>query len=89
MFVHVASRKFREMGLNGIGVADLMKEAGVTAGGFYKHFSSKDELVTEAMGASFGAWEARVEQGARDGRPVTLVDLLDDYLDRTHRDNPA
>ncbi|MGA2431686.1 MAG: TetR/AcrR family transcriptional regulator, partial [Candidatus Acidiferrum sp.] len=35
--VNVAAKRFRELGLEGIGVADVMKEAGVTAGGFYKH----------------------------------------------------
>ena len=40
-------------GLEGIGVADVMKEAGVTVGGFYKHFDSRDELVVEALAAAF------------------------------------
>src|SRR5271169_6374571 len=47
--VSVAARRFRELGLEGIGVADVMKEAGVTVGGFYKHFHSRDELVLEAL----------------------------------------
>ena len=51
--VDVAARRFRELGLDGIGVADVMKEAGMTVGGFYKHFESRDELVTEALGAAF------------------------------------
>ena len=37
--VKVAAKRFRELGLEGIGVADVMKEAGVTVGGFYKHFA--------------------------------------------------
>jgi AcrR family transcriptional regulator len=45
----VAAKRFRERGLDGIGVADVMKEAGVTVGGFYKHFGSRDELVVEAL----------------------------------------
>ncbi|MGD0966624.1 MAG: TetR/AcrR family transcriptional regulator [Candidatus Acidiferrales bacterium] len=47
--VSVAAKRFRELGLEGIGVADVMKEAGVTVGGFYKHFDSRDELVVEAQ----------------------------------------
>src|SRR6476661_5599379 len=43
--VDVASRLFREKGFDGIGVADLMKEAGLTHGGFYGHFESKDHLA--------------------------------------------
>src|SRR5215207_7239218 len=43
-----AAQLFRERGFEGIGVADLMKEAGLTHGGFYGHFSSKEDLVAEA-----------------------------------------
>jgi TetR/AcrR family transcriptional regulator, transcriptional repressor for nem operon len=48
--VDVASRLFREKGFQGIGVADLMKAAGLTHGGFYGHFQSKDQLAEEASG---------------------------------------
>ena len=43
-----AAQLFRERGFEGIGVADLMKEAGLTHGGFYGHFSSKDDLIAQA-----------------------------------------
>src|SRR3546814_1848579 len=46
--VEVAGRLFRERGFDGIGVADLMKAAGLTHGGFYGQFSSKDQLAVEA-----------------------------------------
>ena len=49
--VAVASKKLREEGLAGIGIANLMKEAGLTVGGFYKHFKSRDALVAEAVGS--------------------------------------
>src|ERR1700733_3151162 len=45
----VAAKRFRELGLDGIGVADVMNQAGVTVGAFYKHFKSRDELVVEAL----------------------------------------
>jgi TetR/AcrR family transcriptional repressor of nem operon len=48
--VEVASKLFRENGFDGIGIADLMKAAGLTHGGFYGHFESKDELAAEACG---------------------------------------
>ena len=51
--VTLASKRFREKGLTGIGIAELMKEAGLTVGGFYKHFGSRDDLVAEAILASF------------------------------------
>jgi len=43
--VSIASKRFREKGLAGFGIAELMKEAGLTVGGFYKHFGSRDDLV--------------------------------------------
>jgi TetR/AcrR family transcriptional regulator, transcriptional repressor for nem operon len=48
--VAIASKKFREEGLAGLAIAELMKEAGLTVGGFYKHFDSRDDLVAEAVG---------------------------------------
>src|ERR1700730_2044037 len=50
--VAIASMRFREEGLAGIGIADLMKEAGLTVGGFYKHFNSRDALVAESVGGA-------------------------------------
>ena len=46
--VEAAAQLFRERGFEGIGVADLMKEAGLTHGGFYGHVSSKDDRIAEA-----------------------------------------
>jgi TetR/AcrR family transcriptional repressor of nem operon len=79
----VAARRFRELGLDGIGVADVMKQAGVTVGAFYKHFNSRDELVVEALGTAFqdlDAWEEHAE---------TLPQVLENYLTEAHRDNPG
>ena len=47
--VRKASVRLREKGAHGIGVADLMKEAGLTHGGFYAHFDSREALVIEAF----------------------------------------
>ena len=79
----VAAKRFRELGLDGIGVADVMKQAGVTVGAFYKHFKSRDELVVEALGTAFkdlDAWEKHAE---------SLAQLLENYLTEYHRDNPG
>jgi TetR/AcrR family transcriptional repressor of nem operon len=79
----VAARRFRELGLDGIGVADVMEQAGVTVGAFYKHFKSRDELVVEALGAAFkdiDAWEEHAE---------TLAQAVENYLTEAHRDNPG
>ena len=69
--VKLASRRFREQGLSGIGIAELMKEAGFTVGGFYKHFNSRDELVAEAVNSAFGGWKRRVEAAQSGGPPVS------------------
>ena len=50
--VERASRQFRAEGMNGPGVAKLMKASGLTVGGFYKHFDSRDDLFAEAMDES-------------------------------------
>jgi TetR/AcrR family transcriptional repressor of nem operon len=47
--VHVAADAFRERGIDGVGVAEIMKQAGLTHGGFYAHFKSKDDLVKAAF----------------------------------------
>jgi len=82
--VSVAARRFRELGLEGIGVADVMKEAGVTVGGFYKHFDSRDELVVEALATAFQDLD-RWEEEHTD----TLTKLLENYLSEGHRDAPG
>jgi TetR/AcrR family transcriptional repressor of nem operon len=87
--VSIASKKFREEGLAGVGIAELMKEAGLTVGGFYKHFDSRDDLVAEAVSSAFGGWKRRVDVAAFGGTSVSLAKLIDDYLNEAHRDNPG
>ena len=63
-----AAKRFRERGFEGISVAELMKEVGLTHGGFYGHFASKEELVAlaseRAMSDSRNRWEQAVVQKA-------------------------
>lgn len=87
--VTLASKRFREKGLAGISIADLMKEAGLTVGGFYKHFSSRDDLVAEAMRSALGAWKRKLDAAASGGPPVTYESLVDEYLSEAHRDHPG
>jgi TetR/AcrR family transcriptional regulator, transcriptional repressor for nem operon len=82
--VDVAARRFRELGLEGISVADIMKEAGMTVGGFYKHFETRDELVSEAMAAACHEMEA----SALTNQP-NLKKSIQTYLSEAHRDDPA
>jgi TetR/AcrR family transcriptional repressor of nem operon len=81
--VKVAAKRFRELGLDGIGVADVMKEAGVTVGGFYKHFGSRDELVVEALATAFKDLDVWEEHTA------DMAHLLQNYLTEAHRDAPG
>ena len=81
--VSVAAKRFRELGLEGIGVADVMEEAGVTVGGFYKHFGSRDELVVEALAAAFKDLDVWEEHTA------DMAHLLQNYLTEAHRDVPG
>jgi TetR/AcrR family transcriptional repressor of nem operon len=87
--VAIASKRFREKGLAGFGIAELMKEAGLTVGGFYKHFDSRDELVAEAVSASFGIWQRQKEAVESSGQPLSFAKLIDDYLSDGHRKNPG
>jgi len=87
--VTIAAKKFREEGLAGIGIADLMKKAGLTVGGFYKHFKSRDALVAEAIGSALEMWKDRIDAAAADGPRITYESLVDDYLSEAHRNYPG
>ena len=76
--VATASRLFREKGFDGVGLDAIMKEAGLTHGGFYGHFSSKEDLAAEAVVRVF-------EQGAElQSRYTNLADFVSDYLSENH-----
>jgi len=85
-----ASVRLREKGAHGIGVADLMKDAGLTHGGFYAHFDSREALVIEAfahaMDRSTERWRKVGETTPPEQRLATIVDS---YLSPGHRDNPG
>ncbi len=87
--VAIASKRFREKGLAGFGIAELMKEAGLTVGGFYKHFDSRDELVAEALSDAFGVWQRQKEAAESGGHPLSFENLIDDYVSDVHRKNPG
>jgi TetR/AcrR family transcriptional regulator, transcriptional repressor for nem operon len=87
--VAIASQRFRKDGLDGVGIAELMKAAGLTVGGFYKHFKSRDALVAEAVGSALGVWKRQVDAAASGGPPVTYESLVDDYLSEAHRNHPG
>ncbi|WP_246793776.1 TetR/AcrR family transcriptional regulator [Burkholderia perseverans] len=82
--VDIAARRFRELGLDGISVADVMKEAGMTVGGFYKHFATRDDLVAEAMAAAC----EQMNDSVLTTQP-TLKKSIEAYLSESHRDDPS
>ncbi len=88
--VKKASVRLREKGAHGIGVADLMKDAGLTHGGFYAHFDSREALVIEAfsyaMDRSTERWRRLAEATPPEKRLAAIVDA---YLTSLHRDDPG
>jgi TetR/AcrR family transcriptional repressor of nem operon len=85
-----AAVRLREKGAHGVGVADLMKDAGLTHGGFYAHFDSREALVIEAfayaMDRSTERWRKLGEQTPPDKRFAAIVNA---YLTPLHRDDPG
>lgn len=87
--VEVAARLFRERGFDGIGVADLMKAAGLTHGGFYGQFKSKEDLAVEASARALAGTAERWPAMAARNPEAPLQALLDEYLSKGHRDKPG
>jgi TetR/AcrR family transcriptional regulator, transcriptional repressor for nem operon len=87
--VEAAAQRFRERGFEGIGVADLMKEAGLTHGGFYGHFSSKEDLIAEASTRALSRSLALLTELAERAPSDPLSAIADAYLTRRHRDKPG
>ena len=77
--VAIASELFRERGFDGVGVAELMESAGLTHGGFYNHFRSKDDLIAETITKGL---QETLENYAGHG----AIDAIELYVSRAHRD---
>jgi TetR/AcrR family transcriptional repressor of nem operon len=83
-----ASRLFREHGYAGVGVDAIMAEVGLTAGGFYSHFDSKESLFAEAMSYSYDTRSSNLSSQLKSaGESSYLQNLIYGYLSRTHRDS--
>ncbi|MFC1408714.1 TetR/AcrR family transcriptional regulator [Streptacidiphilus sp. N1-12] len=86
--LEIAAARIRRDGAAGLAVAEIMKEAGLTHGGFYRHFDSREQLVTEAVQRALARgseWTvASGELGGRQG----YTKLVDGYLSGWHRDHP-
>lgn len=87
--VAAGARMLRERGIEGVSVAELMQAAGLTHGGFYRHFASKDAFVAEASTVAF-ADVARMRNGAGGGSDVeAMAEFIDFYLGAEHFANPG
>jgi TetR/AcrR family transcriptional repressor of nem operon len=84
-----AARGFREHGLDGIGVADLMKEAGFTHGGFYAHFASKEDLMAQACARALDGSLERWRRLAADDPKRGVRAFVDHYLSPRHLSDPG
>jgi len=87
--IDAAAELFRSKGFSGIGVADIMKAAELTHGGFYGHFASKDDLIAQASRRSMQRaaqnWRKLVAESGGDA----FATLLTRYLSPRHRDDPG
>ncbi len=86
--LYEASRLFREHGLDGVGVAEIMKAAHLTHGGFYAHFDSKEHLAAEASVRAMAEMHQQIERAAASGRNAA-TNFMAEYLSPTHRDHPG
>ena len=84
--VEVASEAIRNKGIDATGVAEIMAAAGLTHGGFYRHFGSKEELVTEAIALSRNDYFAGTLRAAEQG-PEALLKHFQEYVAPVHRDD--
>ena len=84
--IRAASKLFRERGIDGVGVAEISKEAGLTHGALYAHFRSKEELALEALSYGLDQANSRMYSSTVDGMP-DLSRFLDRYLALDDRDD--
>lgn len=85
--VELASRRFRAEGVDGVGIATLMGDAGLTNGGFYAHFASKEQLVKEAVLHALSEMPGEPARKVDDGT-YDLPAFIERYLSSAHRDHP-
>ena len=87
--VTVASRQVRARGPDGVSVAEVMAEAGLTHGGFYAHFKSKDALIAAAIESAFENRRAYFRSLPEAGDAQAFLDrFVDNYVSQIHRDRP-
>ncbi|HTH96070.1 MAG TPA: TetR family transcriptional regulator [Stellaceae bacterium] len=87
----VAARLFRERGISGVSIAELTGACGLTHGGFYGHFESKDHLAAEAVARAFSHSKAKWHEARQTAQGPTeaLATIIARYLRTGHRDDPG
>src|SRR5438132_14147906 len=83
--IETAARLLREHGFDGIGVADIMKAAGLTHGGFYRNFASKDDLAVKASERAIADKTALLRDGLAQKPKDPLGALIEGYVAAAHR----
>lgn len=86
--LEIAAARIRRDGIDGLSVAELMKEAGLTHGGFYRHFDSREQLVAEAAQRALSRGSEWTVAAGRVGGRRGYTKLVDGYLSTWHRDHP-
>jgi TetR/AcrR family transcriptional repressor of nem operon len=86
--VEAAGRRFRAEGIEGAGLAEVMADAGMTHGGFYRHFPDKEALVAAALEEAFRGFAAPLLGAPADAAAAAVAEFRALYLSREHRDRP-
>jgi TetR/AcrR family transcriptional regulator, transcriptional repressor for nem operon len=87
--VDAAASALRANGIDGVSIAEIMAEAGLTHGGFYAHFASKDELLSAAIARASHQTIDRLANAMRSMPPERRIDaVIDAYLSAKHADHP-
>jgi TetR/AcrR family transcriptional regulator, transcriptional repressor for nem operon len=87
--IETAARLLRTHGFDGIGVADIMKAAGLTHGGFYRNFASKDDLAVKASEHAIADTKALLKDGLAQQPKDPFRELIERYVSSAHRDDPG
>jgi len=86
--LEIAAARIRRDGFDGLAVAEIMKEAGLTHGGFYRHFDSREQLVAEATQRALSQGSTWTIAAGKLGGQRGYASLVDGYLSARHRDHP-
>src|ERR1700733_4845718 len=86
--VKAAAAQIRQDGVDAVRVPELMREAGLTHGGFYRHFGSREDLIEEAIDAALTDGSRQADTGESLDPAAQLAQIIDGYVSKAHRDNP-